>query len=362
MADSRPIVLVSRHVPRREGTAAGRALWALREGLASLGRDVTVWSWSPDGDDGPPHDLPDGCHVVGLPSRSRWRVRAGALRHPRGDAAALDLVIDPSAIVVADDPVSWPAVARLEPIVTVHHAVRLDAVATGRRDLSLVQDLRFERTVAGHPRLEVLSGRVGRALGRPDAAVVPIAVPIPGADEELPRITRPVACLLADWRWPPNRVALDRLLRAWPEVRARVPAARLVLAGRGDPGVGTLSGVEWRGEVADSREVLADAVAVAFPCPASSGPKVKALEALVHGRALVTTRAGLEGLHLATPPRTGRYAELLSTTLADPDRAAARGEDVASQVRRAHAPAAAARARLSRWSAPRAAPAPPGRR
>ncbi len=360
MPDERPVVLVSRHVPRREGTAAGRALWALRDGLTSLGRDVTVWSWSPDPDED--DDLPDRCHVVGLPSRSRWRTRAAALRRPRGDARALDLPVDPSAIVVADDPVSWPAIAHLEPVLTVHHAVRLDAAALGRRDPALLQDLRFERTVARYPRLEVLSGRVALALARPDAAVVPIAVPMPGPDDELPLPTRPVACLLADWRWHPNRVALDRLLTAWPDVRARVPAARLVLAGRGDPRVGSLTGVEWRGEVADSRDVLADAVAVAFPCPASSGPKVKALEALVHGRALVTTRAGLEGLHITTTPRTGTYTDLLSATLADPDAAAARAADVAVQVRQAHSPVAAARARLPRWTAPRAAPARPDRR
>src|SRR5207248_787447 len=86
-----------------------------------------------------------------------------------------------------------------------------------------------------------------RVLGAVDGVVVPAAYPMP--DEPLPFVEEPVAAIMSDWLWPPNRAALDTLLTDWPQVRARVPAARLLVAGRNlsPDAVGIIEGVEYLG-------------------------------------------------------------------------------------------------------------------
>ena len=139
------------------------------------------------------------------------------------------------------------------------------------------------------------SSRVG-AIARGRARLVPIATHVP--DAPLPLVDEPRALLLANWEWPPNAAALASLLREWPAVRERVPAAHLLLAGWGldDMGVGSIPGVELVGAVPTVADALSMASVFAFPCPPSSGPKVKVLEALAHGVPVVTNEYGAEGL------------------------------------------------------------------
>jgi glycosyltransferase involved in cell wall biosynthesis len=256
--------------------------------------------------------------------------------------------------VVADDPASFPAVARTSrPAVTFHFLTRLDARATGRRQGADVQHRRMERTVVRRAATVLAySPRVASAIGHGRATFVPMALRMP--DERLPPVDEPVAALVADWGWPPNRWALGVLLAAWPSVRDQVPAARLLLAGRGDPRVGTLAGVEVLGPVARSDDVLSRAAVMAFPCPPSSGPKVKVIEALAAGLPVVTTDAGVEGIvhgEEAIAAVELADAEVFGATVArvlsDPaERASLAGAGVAA-VAASHAPRPAARARVA---------------
>jgi glycosyltransferase involved in cell wall biosynthesis len=159
--------------------------------------------------------------------------------------------------------------------------------------------------------------------------------------------------MVADWVWPPNKLALDQLLRSWSDVRRRVAGARLLLAGRGLQArvAAPESGVEVLGPVASSAAVLAKAAVVAFPCPPSSGPKIKVLEALAHGIPVVTTAAGVEGLVGATTgavvvPPDERFGQELAALLLDPARRSALGRAGRAAVIAAHAPRPAARARV----------------
>jgi glycosyltransferase involved in cell wall biosynthesis len=225
---------------------------------------------------------------------------------------------------MADEYLSFPAVAAApRPVVTFHYATALDRIALKRPwSPALLQDRRAERSAARRSSLVLAySDRVAAATA-PHAVVVPIACPIP-TDAVRP-VDDPVAALIADWRWPPNGWALDRLLRSWPEVRRRVQSARLLLAGRGLPAVGSIAGVEPLGVVAAARDVLERASVLAFPCPDTSGPKMKVLEALAHGLPVVTTTSGLEGIDpagragaLAVP--MAAFAERLAALLTDPE-------------------------------------------
>jgi glycosyltransferase involved in cell wall biosynthesis len=343
--------LVSRHFPVREGTATGRVLLATCEGLRTEGHEVDLWSWGPDP---PTTDLPEWCRWWVMPAQPWLPKRVRALLQPRSEVTLGGWAPRPGSIPVADDPVSFPAVRPFQhSVLTQHYLTKLDTRAMRRFELRDVQDLRAERRNARQAGLVLAySTRVANAIGVP-ATPIPIAYPVP--TETLPLVDRPVATMLADWRWPPNRYALRRLLAVWPDVRDRVPDARLLIAGRhlDHSAVGTIPGVEVMGAVAHSTDVLGRSAVLAFPCPATSGPKVKVLEAMAFGVAVVTSPGGAEGIGDGPEPAPGlvsaapdAFASELARVLGDPALRAELAAAGRAEVTRVHAPQAAARARV----------------
>lgn len=342
--------IVSRHLPEPGGTSSGRILWALCRGLLQDGHRVDVCSWWPQPPEG---ELPDWCRWRPLRSETRLRARARALVRPRWESILLDWEPPAGALAVADDPLSFPAVHSARPsVLTQHYLTRLDRNAIGYWRRQDYQDLRSERRNARQASIVLAySDRVARALG-----VAAHAVPMPyePPPEPLPVVEAPVAALVANWDWAPNRRALEWLTRCWPDVRRRVPGATLLVAGRNSDQIahGTPAGVEMLGPVRDSAEVLGQAAVMAFPCPDSSGPKVKVLEALALGLPVVTTPAGAEGLVVAD----GRdialasiddFAGALADLLGDVERRAAMARAGRQALIDHHAPLPAARARVA---------------
>jgi glycosyltransferase involved in cell wall biosynthesis len=259
-------------------------------------------------------------------------------------------------VVVAEDPLSWPVVANSpNAAVVFHYLTRIDAPTLRRPTPADVQDIRHEGRVSRHaPGVLALSDRVRARLGD-RARVVPMAYPMPAAPLDL--VDEPVVALLASWNWAPNHAALRTLLECWPVVRDEVPGARLLLAGRGleSTGVGALAGVEQVGAVTVPADVLSRAAVVAYPCPGTSGPKVKVIEAMAHGVAVLTTEAGVEGLAVNEPDRPAvvlarDFAGALIDLLRDPARRAEMAQRGRPAVVAGHAPLVAARARVSALS------------
>jgi glycosyltransferase involved in cell wall biosynthesis len=344
------ISVAASEFPNPEGTAAGRDLWAWCHGAIALGHDVDVWCWCPFA---PKADLPDWARWEPVHPGPMWRAHLRSLLRPHNEQANMGWEPREGAIALADHVPSFPAVARFaRSVSTIHYRALLDARAVGKVTGHDVQMARCERRAGREADLVfAYSDRVAQRLHK-RAALVPIACPLP--ESPFPLVDDPVAAVLADWSWAPNRVALRALLKAWEQVVVEVTGAQLLVAGRNlDPSeVGVLRGVKVLGEVGSSADVLSESAVFAFPCPNSSGPKVKIIEALGSGLPVVTSAAGLEGVF--GPDGAGalvgeneKFAAALSSLLADPERRASLASGGREAVLAHHSPLASAEARLA---------------
>jgi hypothetical protein len=341
------LLLVSEHLPQAEGTASGRLLRAAGDGLVAAGHDVTAVCWT---DEEPSEQLPAWARWQPVPRGHRAVDHAAALLRPRWASSALDLP-DDADFSFAEDPLSWPAIAGHHRTgVVLHFSCLLDARALGGLTPHVLQGHRADRRAVRHATVPLsYSGRVAAALGG-RAAWLPAAVDVPAT--QLEHQSAPRALLLAGWDWPPNLAALRQLLADWPAVLAAVPGAELLLAGRGCPEV-RADGVRVLGEVPRAVDAFAEAAVLAFPCPPTSGPKTKVLEALAAGLPVLTTEAGAEGLADPTVCETAGaqgFSQALTTLLGDEARRVELARRGREMVAARHSPAAAATARVAALS------------
>jgi glycosyltransferase involved in cell wall biosynthesis len=134
----------------------------------------------------------------------------------------------------------------------------------------------------------------------------------------------------------------------WPRLRAAVPAAELVVCGNVAEKMGAVpAGVVLRGPVADVAPEYAAARVVVNPARGGTGLKVKLVDALCHGRPVVTTPAGAVGLE--TGEATGilvaddpaGFAAALARVLGDDDVWRSLAGAAAGHARRRFSPDAA---------------------
>jgi glycosyltransferase involved in cell wall biosynthesis len=102
--------------------------------------------------------------------------------------------------------------------------------------------------------------------------------------------------------WFPNLDAVHYLLRdIWPLIRRQLPSATCKLVGRVPPGRALThlpDGVETTGFVDDVRPFFAGASVFAVPLRVGGGTRLKILDAMASGKAIVSTSIGCEGLGL----------------------------------------------------------------
>ena len=121
--------------------------------------------------------------------------------------------------------------------------------------------------------------------------------PLPAAGNGEPRVL-----FVGGYGHPPNSDAALRLLRSiMPAARRRLPGLRLVLAGA-DPGPEMLAAAGpddlITGTVPDTGPFLSEAALIALPIRLGGGMRVKLLEAMAAGKAVVTSRLAASGLDL----------------------------------------------------------------
>ena len=120
----------------------------------------------------------------------------------------------------------------------------------------------------------------------------------------------------------------------WPRVRVEVPDATWYLVGRPPASfkrLAALPGVTVTGPVAEMQPYLTAAAVAIAPLLVGGGTRLKILEALAMGKAVVTTALGCEGLdvtsgeHLLVADDPGEFADAVIQLLRDDERRARLG-------------------------------------
>lgn len=167
---------------------------------------------------------------------------------------------------------------------------RFEQAACRRADAVLAcseDDLRQLQPMAPATPMKVVANGVDLAENRPAAA---------------PPSRRDQLVFVGQMGWFPNRDGMAWFLReVFPAILHKRPATRLLLVGKSDgleiPG-DVAGNVVATGFVPDLRPSVQESAVYVVPLRAGSGTRLKVLEAMALGKAIVTTRIGSEGIDL----------------------------------------------------------------
>jgi succinoglycan biosynthesis protein ExoO len=185
-------------------------------------------------------------------------------------------------------------------------------------------------------------------------AAYPVARAQPGNDLDV---------LFVGSNTPPNVMALEWLFAAvWPQVRSAIHGARLIVAGSvasafaADMARHATLGIDFRGMVPDLAPLYRQAGVVISPLTVGSGLKIKLIEALAQGKAVVATSVTLQGVEQDAGPAVihadepADFAKGIVTLLRDRAERARRADMALHVARTAFAPAQCYGS-LTRWLA-----------
>lgn len=141
------------------------------------------------------------------------------------------------------------------------------------------------------------------------------------APEEVPTLFH-----IGSLEWEPNRQAVEWFLRqVFPQIRRTVPTAEFHLAGYipRNAVIPSQEGVYWHGKVPEAFEFMRSRSILVVPLRAGSGVRVKIIEAMALGKAIVSTSIGAEGIecnpgsHLLIADSATGFAEAVIGLLQD---------------------------------------------
>lgn len=131
--------------------------------------------------------------------------------------------------------------------------------------------------------------------------VTPIGLDLQDYDYQ-PSIPKnnPSFCFIGSLDWMPNTEGMEWVLeKVWPKVLEQQPQAQLHIAGRNTPAAWlekTWPNVTIHGEVPCARAFIQAHDVMLVPLFSGSGMRVKILEGMALGKAVVSTSLGLEGI------------------------------------------------------------------
>lgn len=244
----------------------------------------------------------------------------------------------------------WVGLRRIDrSLLNIHHLVEIDLSEAKpknfgewleqrvmfRAERMLNRRYRFFRTCS--PRLEP---PIKKLSPRADLTTIPVGID-PSLYEYIPdekRVHDKTMTLIGSMGWYPGYSAAVRLLtRLFPEIRRRVPEAKVRIVGWGARSALkdylNLPGVEIVENVPDTRPYFEATDVFVYAPSRGSGMKIKVLESMGYGIPIVTTSEGVEGL----PAIDGVHAGIAEDDAGLIDRAVALLNDPAEQNRRRRA-------------------------
>jgi polysaccharide biosynthesis protein PslH len=258
--------------------------------------------------------IPGTRHAPWAPSRLRAAARGVPLRLSRLDdpdtEAAVREAVDASGLMVACSTLTASLIdpGRLEKVVLDAHNIewRVNRQLAARSD-GIIRRVAYGATTRWMKRFETqlarsvagvwaVSDRESEWFAAVGAKVwtVPNGVELPSRVEPAPETHR--ILFVGSLNSTFNREGLEWLFaQVWPALAARVPDARLTIAG-GGPKLVLPDGVEQLGFVEDLDPLYAQAQVCVAPLLAGAGTRLKILEAMAHARPVVATNVGAEGL------------------------------------------------------------------
>lgn len=197
-------------------------------------------------------------------------------------------------------------------VVNVHYLFSLDRTFENNNSL----ETRFrkfftnqaeQKLLKAFPRITTLSDRLAKRIQQINTQAQIHTVPL-GIDFSLyPFVERkeinqqPIVGLIGGFNWTPSYSAAERLLtRLWPEIKRRVPNAKLQIVGRSAKDVlaafAHIKDLEIYQDVPDTLPYFANTDVMLYAPVVGSGMKVKVMEAFALGTPVVTTIDGVEGI------------------------------------------------------------------
>ena len=233
-----------------------------------------------------------------------WRPDIVVVGHDMAAAWACDLPRELPAVLTLHN-LTWHWYLSRARRAEGAHALLLRAEAARYRRHVLRVLPRFHTAVA----VSTLEAEEVRALGATRVELIPTGVdtdalrPAPETPPPPPRLL-----FTGTMSYPPNHQGIRWFAdEVWPRVRSALPDARLDVVGKDPPeavrALDGRDGVTVHGFVPSMAPFFAAAHAVVVPILTGAGIRVKIVEAMSAGRALVSTSLGWEGLAHLEPGR-----------------------------------------------------------
>jgi polysaccharide biosynthesis protein PslH len=320
------IVLVMIEAPVPFGNAAARWFYVLLRELVARGHRVTAFAACSKASEmeearrlfpKPEYDL----RLYPHPVRSGLLAKFATLLRPYSYMFSDELKGDLKRELTAGYDIlhleqlwsAWLAEEQLEKaVVNVHHLVWIDQefVVPKTRAARFRQRLMFQaerKLVRRMKHIRSCSPRLLPEMLKVNPAASITTVPV-GMDASLypympdtVRQSEPIVGVIGNMGWYPTQSAAVRLLdRLWPEIKRRVPNAKLQLVGWGArtalKDYLTLPDVMVVENVPDMQPYYENMSVMLYAPGRGSGMKIKILEALGYGIPVVTTSEGVEGM------------------------------------------------------------------
>lgn len=244
--------------------------------------------------------------IIAFTERKLWDVGPTSAAECRAVADAVARV-KPQAVIAnyffLADAIAQPAAAGLPRLVIVHdlfHARDANFAAAGAGDVGahIGRDVELRELAKADALITIQAAEdaaIRAALPGKPTLLMPAGFPLTPTD----KAPEPDTILLVGSNMDGNRIGLDWFLaKVWPRLRALRPTATLYIYGdiAGHVAGRAPEGVIPVGRVADLTTTYHRHALCIVPLRVGSGLKLKLVEALCHGRAVVSTDVGAQGV------------------------------------------------------------------